>query len=245
MPCRDIRPRVSALTSLPVMGAWGLVQLMRIEDSRTSSTECWAGLSGAEGRRESLSQIRKAWQGGGQDYLLTGGRGGCQYQVWLALSGKLIDSDVISASGQEIANGDRRGCVWKLWRSTPNVSTCSKMWMVDFYQCHSWGVRMPYSAFLSQSRLHWAHTPPWSQRWWSRPTSMTQRSCLTWFPSPIPTCPPLEAAGSSLPLISPLEGERNISDWNLFLFWVKGGALVHLREPSVVVNSKRVISRRP
>lgn len=52
-----------------------------------------------------------------QNCFITGGRGGCQDQVWLSLSWKLVDLDIIPASRQEIANADRRGCVWKLWRS--------------------------------------------------------------------------------------------------------------------------------
>lgn len=43
--------------------------------------------------------------------------GGSQNEVWLSLIWKLVDVDVVSASGQEVSDGDRVGCARNIWRS--------------------------------------------------------------------------------------------------------------------------------
>lgn len=111
--------------------------------------------------------------------------------------------------------GDRqcwrtRLCVEALEKPMKSCYRCQEIDFI-FSICNLWWMGLSYSAFFGQSHPHWAHTPPWSPRWWRRLTSTTQQSCLTWFLSPILKCLPTEAAGSSLPLIFPLGRGRNVS----------------------------------
>lgn len=135
--------------SLPVIGAWGLDQLIRIEDSRTSSTECWAGVSGAEVRKSIINVV--FWvnnmaacdychdEGEGKDSP-TCGLGGPQNEVWLSLIWKLIDVNIVPASWQEVADGDRGGRARNIWRCRPTVRTYTDifLWcMAQFYTIYS------------------------------------------------------------------------------------------------------------
>lgn len=122
-------------SSLPVIGAWGLDQLIRIEVSRTSSTECWAGVSGAEARKSIINVvfwISKINMASSWDYCQdkeeekdspTCGLGGAQNDFWLSLIWKLIDVNIVPASWQEVADGDRGGCARNIWRCRPTVRT--------------------------------------------------------------------------------------------------------------------------
>lgn len=117
--------------SLPVIGAWGLDHLIRIEVSRTSSTECLAGVSGAEVRKSiinvvfwvneinmasCLSQDKKE-----EKDSPTCGLGGAQNEVRLSLIWKLIDVNIVSAPWQEVTDGDRRGWARNIWRWRPTI----------------------------------------------------------------------------------------------------------------------------
>lgn len=94
-----------------------------------------------------------------QNCFITGGRGGCEDQVWLSLSWKLVDSDIIPASRQEIANADRRGCVRKLWRSQWNdvtgarrLNVLSRSVIYDEWDCLT--QRLSASPILTELILH-------------------------------------------------------------------------------------------
>lgn len=118
-------------SSLPVIGAWGLDQLIRIEVSRTSSTECWAGVSGAEARKSIINVVfwmNKINRASSWDYCQdkeeekdspTCGLGGAQNDFWLSLIWDLVDVNIVPASWQEVADGDRGGGARNIWRCRP------------------------------------------------------------------------------------------------------------------------------
>lgn len=101
--------------------------------SPTSSTACLAGLSGA-GERKIIGISHVTFSRKKRNIAIldcperivmtkrrrgifpTCGLGGGQDEVRLSLIWELVDVDIVSASWQEVSDGDGGGCARKIWR---------------------------------------------------------------------------------------------------------------------------------
>lgn len=59
--------------------------------------------------------------------------GGGQNEVWLSLNWDLVNVDIVSASWQEVADGDRGGCARNIWRSDKKLVIPVYLFSLFFY----------------------------------------------------------------------------------------------------------------